>query len=381
MADFQNCLISRIFGVFSGGFLHRTTVVWLKNRSSNVFLNFNFWPKLTILPRHDDRFSKSSHFSNILSFLTRFFAQSNSNVIKEIVFRMSFLISIFDVKWPFCQGYCLCKMADFQNRLISRIFGVFSSGFLHRTTVMWLKNRSSHVFLNFNLWPKLTILRRQKPLHDGRFSKSSDFSNIWCFLRRLFAQNNSNVIKEIVFRMFFFISIFDVKWPFCQGYSLCTMADVQNRLISRIFGVFSSGFLHRTALMRLKNRSSHVFLNFNFWLKLTILPRHDDWFSKSSHFSNIWCFLTRFFAQSNSNVIKEIVFRKIFWILIFDPNWPFCEGYSLCTMADFHNFLISLIFGVFSSGFFHRTTLMWLRNRFSHVFLNFWPKLTILSRL
>ena len=27
-------------------------------------------------------------------------------------------------------GYSLCMMADFQNGLISRIFGVFSSGFL-----------------------------------------------------------------------------------------------------------------------------------------------------------------------------------------------------------------------------------------------------------
>ena len=33
-------------------------------------------------------------------------------------------------------------------------------------------------------------------------------------------------------------------------------------------------------------------------------------------------------------------------------------GYSLCMMADFQNGLISPIFGVvFSSGFFHRTTL------------------------
>ena len=32
-------------------------------------------------------------------------------------------------------GYSLCMMADFQNALISQIFGVFSSGFLHRTTV------------------------------------------------------------------------------------------------------------------------------------------------------------------------------------------------------------------------------------------------------
>ena len=32
-------------------------------------------------------------------------------------------------------GYSLCMMADFENALIYRIFGVFWSGFLHRTTV------------------------------------------------------------------------------------------------------------------------------------------------------------------------------------------------------------------------------------------------------
>ena len=32
-------------------------------------------------------------------------------------------------------GLCLCMMADFQNALISGIFGVFWSGFFYRTTV------------------------------------------------------------------------------------------------------------------------------------------------------------------------------------------------------------------------------------------------------
>ena len=31
--------------------------------------------------------------------------------------------------------YSLCMMADFQNALISPIFGVFTSGLLHRTTL------------------------------------------------------------------------------------------------------------------------------------------------------------------------------------------------------------------------------------------------------
>ena len=32
-------------------------------------------------------------------------------------------------------GYSLCMMADFQNALISRLFRVFLSRFLHRITV------------------------------------------------------------------------------------------------------------------------------------------------------------------------------------------------------------------------------------------------------
>ena len=32
-------------------------------------------------------------------------------------------------------GYSLCMMADFYYALVSRIFSVFSSGFLHTTTL------------------------------------------------------------------------------------------------------------------------------------------------------------------------------------------------------------------------------------------------------
>ena len=106
-------------------------------------------------------------------------------------FDMFFGVSIFDRKWGFIKGYSLCMMADFQNGLISRIFGVFSSGFLHRRT---LKDCTMDI------------------------------------------------------DMFFGISIFDPKWRFCKSYSLCMMADFQNGRNSRIFGVFSSGFLHRTTV-------------------------------------------------------------------------------------------------------------------------------------
>ena len=48
---------------------------------------------------------------------------------------MFFRILNFDPKGGFCKAYSVCMMADFENGLISRIFSVFSSGFLHRTTI------------------------------------------------------------------------------------------------------------------------------------------------------------------------------------------------------------------------------------------------------
>ena len=56
-------------------------------------------------------------------------------MICRMDFDMFFGIFIFDPKSGFCKGSSVCMMVDFQNALISRIFSVFSSGFLHRTTV------------------------------------------------------------------------------------------------------------------------------------------------------------------------------------------------------------------------------------------------------
>ena len=56
-------------------------------------------------------------------------------MIYRMDFDMFFGILIFEPKLGFCMGYSVCMMADFQNALICRIFGVFRSSFLHRTTV------------------------------------------------------------------------------------------------------------------------------------------------------------------------------------------------------------------------------------------------------
>ena len=56
------------------------------------------------------------------------------------------------------------------------------------------------------------------------------------------------MIFRMDFDMFFGILIFEPNCGFCMGYSLCMMVDFQNALISRIFRVFFSGFLHRRSV-------------------------------------------------------------------------------------------------------------------------------------
>ena len=141
---------------------------------------FAWWPIL-----------KMVSFLEYLVFFPAVFCTEQLEMICRTDFDMFFRILIFDPNWPFFMGYSLWMMADFQNGLISPIFGFFSSGFCTEQLEM---------------------------------------------------------ICRMDFDMFFGILIFDSHWPFSMGYSLCMMADFQNGLISPIFGVFLSGFLHRAAL-------------------------------------------------------------------------------------------------------------------------------------
>ena len=73
------------------------------------------------------------------------------------------------------------------------------------------------------------------------------FLEYFVFFEAAFCTEQLEIICRMDFNMFLSILIFKPKRGFCMGYSLCMMADFQNGLISRIFRVFCSGFLHRTA--------------------------------------------------------------------------------------------------------------------------------------
>ena len=168
-------------------------------------------------------------------------------------------------------GYSLCRITDFQNGLISRIFRVLWSGSLHKTTLMFLQNNFSHVFGIFNFLPKLSILQRLQtfhglqPLENGRFSKWSHFSNICWFYVRFFAQNNFNALVE---------------------------------QFSHLFGIFN--FLPKLSILQ-RLQTFHG-----------LQPLENGRFSKWSHFSNICWFYVRFFAQNNFNALVEQFFAS-FW--------------------------------------------------------------------
>ena len=151
------------------------------------------------------------------------------------------------------------------------------------------------------------------PLQDSQTSNFSYFPQylVFFFLERLFAQNNCNDL---------------VKWI------LACFWDLQ-----------------------LLTQTDHFVNGIAFFV---LQPLQDRRFSKLYHFSNIWGFSERRFAQNNRNVLVEWVLACVPVFLIRDPNLPFCKGFSLCKMAEFQICLISRIFGVFSSGFLHRSTVV-----------------------
>ena len=202
-----------------------------------------------------------------------------------MVFRLFLAFLIFDPKWPFCKGYTLWKMADFQNGLISRIFGVFFERFFAQNNSNVLLEWFFACFWNFEFltqnehFAKAMVLAWAIAFARWPIFKIVSFLEYLCFFERFFVQNNSNVLLKWFFACFWNFEFLTQNEPFCKGdslcmgYSLCKMANFQNRLISQIFDVFSSGFLHRTTLMLLKNGFSHAFGIFNFWPNLTILQR------------------------------------------------------------------------------------------------------------
>ena len=254
-------------------------------------------------------------YLDYLVFLHAVFCTEQLYAFRRIIFSMFLRKKKLKITCPFCMGYRLTKMEDLQNALISRLFGVFARGFLHRTTLCIPQNHFQHVFAKKKVENNLPILHGLQTYQNGGSSKCSHISTIWCFCTRFFAQNNSMhsvesfsacfcekkklkitcpfcmaidlpkwrifkmlsyldylvflhavfcteqlyAFRRIIFSMFLRKKKLKITCPFCMGYRLTKMEDLQNALISRLFGVFARGFLHRTTLCIPQNHFQHVF--------------------------------------------------------------------------------------------------------------------------
>ena len=113
MADFLNALISRIFEVCSSCLLHQTIVMWLSRFS-------HFFGRLVLILSQSDHFTKAVAFPYFIGFVRLLIFKIVSFLDYLVFFSRGFY------SYSFCIIYSLSKMAHFQDRLISQIFGVFS---------------------------------------------------------------------------------------------------------------------------------------------------------------------------------------------------------------------------------------------------------------
>ena len=188
-------------------------------------------------------------YLDYLVFLHAVFCTEQLYAFRRIIFSMfSNKKKKLKITCSLCMGYRLTKMEDLQNALICRLFGVFCTRF-------FAQNNSMH--------------------------SVESFSACFCEKKKL-----------------------KITCPFCMGYRLTKMEDLQNALISRLFRVFPRGFLHRTTLCIPQNHFQHVYAKTKVENNLPILhglqTYQNGGSSKCSDISTIWCFCTRFFAQNNS---------------------------------------------------------------------------------
>ena len=194
MEDLQNALISRQFGVFAGAFWKEQLYAFRRIIFSMFFRKKKL--KITCQFCMGYRLTKMEDLQNALisrqfGVFAGAFWKEQLYAFRRIIFSMFFRKKKLKITCQFCMGYRLTKMEDLQNALISRLFGVFASGFLHRTTLCIPQNHFQHVFAKRKVENNLLILHGLQTYQNGGSSKCSHISTIWCFFTRFFAQNNS----------------------------------------------------------------------------------------------------------------------------------------------------------------------------------------------
>ena len=192
-------------------------------------------------------------------FCTRFFAENNLVQSVESFSACFCEKKKLKITCPFCMAQRLTKMEDLQNAVISRLFGVFAGGLLNRTTLSIPQHHFQLLFAKKKVENNLPILHGLLTYQNVDLQNALISRVLGVFARWFFAQNNSMHSVQSFSACFCRKKKLKITCPFCMGYRLSKMEDLQNALISRLFGVFARGFLHRTTLCIPQNHFQHVF--------------------------------------------------------------------------------------------------------------------------
>ena len=160
------------------------------------------------------------------------FCTEQLNSSCKFIFDIFLEKKFFDPNCHFCMGYRLTKMVDFQNGLISRILAVFFSVFCTE------KLNCSCRFI-FGIFLEKKILNPNCPFCIGyRLIKMVDFQNslicriLAVFFQRFFAHNNLILLVDSFSAYFWRKKFLTQNCPFCIGYRLTKMVDFENGFIS-----------------------------------------------------------------------------------------------------------------------------------------------------
>ena len=130
-------------------------------------------------------------YLDYLVFLHAVFCTEQLYAFRRIIFSMFLRKKKLKITCPFCMGYRRTKMEDLQNALISRLFGVFARGFLHRKLYAFRRIIFNRFLQKKKVENNLPILHGLQTYINGGSSKCSHISTIWCFCTRFFAQKYS----------------------------------------------------------------------------------------------------------------------------------------------------------------------------------------------
>ena len=154
-----------------------------------------------------------------------------------------------------------------------QLLPVFSNRFLHITTEMCVWNVFSMCFCIFIFWPKVRICKGYSlcwVAFFGNFQYGLNFRLFDVLFEPFFFIEQLQCVVVTFLACFFAFLIFDPKWRFCKGYSLCLatiFGQLQSGLIFRILAFFSNRFSHITTAMCVRKVFSTFFSIFNFWPK------------------------------------------------------------------------------------------------------------------